>query len=371
MHASALLSLITDLHQGDADDDPDDFADTADDADKEALLDGQAHCCRGNSKASFLYAELHGKETYQVGKQRGKRDNKDAVKEGEGDAIEPSATIYAEKKEHEEHFGTLHDTREVLKAQGCIEVLATLLMQGSDLCIHIMQGFCMRFEESVTPSSEPRQMAQPANQPHDESVPVSPIEEVEGNQAEDDDDAKHDGNCRIEGQVANQRECKVEENRREPEPEVRKDVEHRIKDDRGGGVLLRDVLAQLHDAVRFSTETTNRSGIVEGITRDGQLVDSPKTDGFIGICITLDDRHPRESIDAIHHYPDAHDGDEPPTCTADVAPKLNETDVEREEHHHDTNDAEEEEEIIPTPLHAPSLTFSATLRQNASCRRLI
>ena len=42
-------------------------------------------------------------------------------------------TIYAEKEEHKEHFGTLHDTREVLEAQGCIEVLATLLMQGSDL----------------------------------------------------------------------------------------------------------------------------------------------------------------------------------------------------------------------------------------------
>ena len=110
MHASALLSLIAYLHQGNADYNPDNLADTADDAYKEALLDGQAHCCRGDGKATFLYAELHGQEAYQVRKQRGQRDDEDAVEEGKCDAIEPSATIYAEKEEHEEHLGTLHDT---------------------------------------------------------------------------------------------------------------------------------------------------------------------------------------------------------------------------------------------------------------------
>ena len=63
------------------------------------------------------------------------------MQESERDAVEPSAAIYAEKQEHEEHFSTLHDAREVLQAQGCIEVLAALLMQGCYLCIDIMQGF--------------------------------------------------------------------------------------------------------------------------------------------------------------------------------------------------------------------------------------
>lgn len=106
----SLSLFVTDLHQGDTDDDPDNLADTADDAYKEALLDSQAHCCCGDSKATFLYAELHGQEAYQVRKQRGKRNDEDAVEKGKCDAIEPSATIYAEEKEHEEHLGTLHDT---------------------------------------------------------------------------------------------------------------------------------------------------------------------------------------------------------------------------------------------------------------------
>ncbi len=112
-------------------------------------------------------------------------------------------------------------------------------------------------------------------------------------------------------------------------------------------MLLRDVLAQLHDAVRFSAKATDRSGIVERIAGDGQLVDSPEAHFLIGVGIAFDDRHPSQRIDAIDDNPDANDGDEPITCAANVTPKLYETDVERKEHHDDTDNAEDKEEVIP------------------------
>ena len=133
------------------------------------------------------------------------------MEEGEGDAAEPSAAIDAEEQKHEEHLGTLHDAREVLEPQGCIEVPPALLVQGGYLSVDVMQGFRMRFEEAARPSFQPRQMTYPANEPHDKSVLIAPVEEVEGNEAEDDDDAQDDADGGVEGKVACQRERQVEE----------------------------------------------------------------------------------------------------------------------------------------------------------------
>ena len=147
-------------------------------------------------------------------------------------AIEASAAVNADEEKHEKHLGTLHDARQVLQAQGCIEMFAALLMQGSYLCIDIMQGVCMGVEKPFAPSLEARQVPNPAYHPHDESVFVSPVEEIEGNHAEDDDECEHDAYRRVEGKVACRREGQVKEDRREPEPEVREDMHHRVKDDR-------------------------------------------------------------------------------------------------------------------------------------------
>ena len=222
----------------------------------------------------------------------------------------------------------------------------------------------MGSKETLAPTLESRQMSDPANHTDDQSVLVSSRKEAEGNQAEDNDDAKHDAYCRVERQVASCREGKVKEDRSEPKPEMRKDVEHRIKYDGRGRMLLRDVLTQFHNAIRFTPKSAYRRGVVECITCDGQLVDAPKAHSLAGIGIAFDDLHPRQSIDAIDDYPQSDDWDEVITSAANVAPQLDETDVERKEHNHYGHETADKEDVIPVPLHA--FTLSLILLQNAS-----
>ena len=132
---------------------------------------------------------------------------------------------------------------------------------------------------------------------------------------------------------------------------MRKDVHHGIENNGRCSVLLRDVFAQFHDAIGFAAQTSDRSCIVQRITRDGQFVDAPEADMLVWVGIAANDAHPSKGVDAIDKNPDAYDGNEPITGAADMSPQFDETDVEGEEHHYDTSDAEDKEEVIPAPLH--------------------
>lgn len=98
------------LHQQNADDDPDNLADAADDADEDAEGGGEAEGGDGEHETALLHAELHGQEANEVGKQRGERHDQDGVEIGEREASEAAATVDAEQQEHEEHLAGLDDS---------------------------------------------------------------------------------------------------------------------------------------------------------------------------------------------------------------------------------------------------------------------
>ena len=119
-------------------------------------------------------------------------------------------------------------------------------------------------------------------------------------------------------------------------------------------MLAADVLGEFEDAVGFASETTDRCGVVEGVTCDGEAVDAPERRFAAllrrGSRLRADDGLPGEGIDAIDDDPYAYDGDEPVAGMADVLPEFNETDVEGEEHHDHGGKAEEEEEVVEALL---------------------
>ena len=142
----------------------------------------------------------------------------------------------------------------------------------------------------------------------------------------------------------------VEENGSEPEPEVGEDVHHRIEYDRRGGMLLRDVLAQLHDAIGLAAQASDGSGIVEGIARDGKSVDAPETDRRLFTKISFDDGLPGKGVEAIYHNPNAEDGDEPVACMTEVIPQLDKADIKGEQHDYACCTAKEEKQVIQSLL---------------------
>ena len=87
---------------------------------------------------------------------------------------------------------------------------AALLMQGCYLCIDVMQRFGMSRKEPVAPSLQAWQVSNPSDKAHDETVLVASIKEIEGNEAEDDDDAKHSADRRVKGKIANGCQSEIE-----------------------------------------------------------------------------------------------------------------------------------------------------------------
>lgn len=74
------------LHEKQADENPDNLTDTADDAHEDAEGGSETHHGDGDDETALLNAKLHGQETDKVGQQRGKRQDKYRVEEREGKA---------------------------------------------------------------------------------------------------------------------------------------------------------------------------------------------------------------------------------------------------------------------------------------------
>ena len=109
--------LIFDLHQCNADDDPDDFTDTADDADEDAKGGRETEGSDGKDETTLLDTQLHRQEANEVGEERGERYDEDGVEVGEGDACEATSAVDAEEQEHEQHLARLDDTRQIFEQQ--------------------------------------------------------------------------------------------------------------------------------------------------------------------------------------------------------------------------------------------------------------
>ena len=146
-----------------------------------------------------------------------------------------------------------------------------------------------------------------------------------------------------------------EEDRREPQPEVGKEVHHRIENHGRRGMFLAHVLRQFHDTIWFSTQSTYGCGIVQSVTRDGEFEDTHETDMFVEVGIALDDTVPGQCVHAIDEYPYAKNGYEPIAGTRQVLPQLGKADVEGKHHDHNSHDAYDEKKVIQTllgPLHS-------------------
>ena len=116
------------------------------------------------------------------------------------------------------------------------------------------------------------------------------------------------------------------------------------------GVLVVDVLRQLQDTIWLTTQTSHGSGIVQGVTSNGQPVNTPEADGRLLADVSLDDSLPGESVQSVYKQPHPDNGDEPIASMAEMFPQLDETDVKRNEHHHHGNHTEEEKKIVDALL---------------------
>ena len=134
-------------------------------------------------------------------------------------------------------------------------------------------------------------------------------------------------------------------------------MHHGIEDDGRGGMLAVNVFRQFHDAIRFAAKSTNRCGVVQGIARNGESVDSPETDRHLPSDIPFDGGLPCKGIQGIDENPNAHDGDEPVACVTQMFPQFDETDVERQQHHYNGNDAQYKKQVIQ-PLFRPLHGFN-------------
>ena len=165
------------------------------------------------------------------------------------------------------------------------------------------------------PSLQSRYVAYPSDDVGHQSFAIALGENVEGDEAEHDDDAQQGGDGRVDGQIADSSQCQVDEDAGEPVPEMGKEVHHRIEDDRRRCALVADILRQLHDAVRLTAQTSHGCGIVQGIARNRQTVDTPEAYLLACACavelrlpaFAADNRLPGKGVDAIDEEPYAND----------------------------------------------------------------
>ena len=135
------------------------------------------------------------------------------------------------------------------------------------------------------------------------------------------------------------------------------EVHHGIENDTRRSVLLIDVLRQFQNAIRLTTQSTNRGGVVEGIASNGEAVDTPETDGCWSTDIALDDGLPCQGVQSINKNPNSNDGDEPVAGMSEMLPQFDKTDIEGEQHDYACCTAKKEEEIVESlfsPGHRPS-----------------
>ena len=232
-----------------------------------------------------------------------------------------------------------------------------LLVQRGYLLVYILQRVGMAVQEAGAPAFQSGNLAYPTNGLHHQPFAIAHGEEIEGQQAEAGNDGHDDGDGGRQRQVADKGEGHIEEHREEPEPEVGEDVHHGIEDDRGGGMVLLDVLREFDDAVGLAAQSAHRRGVVEGIAGDGQAVDPEKRHMLVGGLGAADDAPPRPGIDAVDDDPHSDDRQQPVAGMADVIPQFDETDVEGEHHHHHHHHAKDEEQVIDAllgPLHFDS-----------------
>ena len=100
----------------------------------------------------------------------------------------------------------------------------------------------MLFTEAAAPTLKSWDMTYPCQYVHHQPVAIALCKDIEGNEAKDDDDAEHSGNRSIDRQIANSRQCQIDKNAGEPEPEMGEEVHHGIEDDRRRSMLGANIL---------------------------------------------------------------------------------------------------------------------------------
>lgn len=345
------------LHQEDADGNPDDFTDAANDAHEDAEGSGKAESGNGDDEATLLHAQLHGEEAQQIGQKRGEREDEDGMEEGEHDATKASTTVNAEEEEHEQDFEGLDDAGQVFEGQTAVEGPFVLLIKGGNLLVDVPQLLGMGGLETGGPALQAWHLGQPAEDSHSHAALIAFGQDPEGHQTEDDNGGKGHPYGGGERQVADGCKGQIEENGGEPQQEVGQEMHHGIKDDGRGGALGANVLRQFQYAVGLAAQSAHWCGVVEGIAGDGQPVDAPEEPAAVRrFCpaIASDDAEPRPGIDGIDDYPDADDGHQPIAGVGDVLPEFDKADVEGEEHDHHRHHADDEKQIVKPllgPLH--------------------
>ena len=173
----------------------------------------------------------------------------------------------------------------------------------------------MAFEEATAPSLQTGNLAYPADRLHHQPIAVAFREENERQKKQRGNHAQQNPSGSVERQVAIESQCQIDENRTEPEADMREHVHHGIEDDRRGGRLLVDVFRQFHDAVGLTAQTAYRGGIIQGVSSDGEFHDAPETH-FSPFAHTTDDTLPCQGVDAVDDDPNAEDRYQPITRLA-------------------------------------------------------
>ena len=98
------------------------------------------------------------------------------------------------------------------------------------------------------------------------------------------------------------------------------EVHHGIEDDTRRGMLLIDILRQLHNAIRLTTQAPYGSGIVQCIARNGETIDTPEGNGSLTAEITFYRSLPSQRIQPIDQKPHTNNRYQPISGMAQVLP---------------------------------------------------
>ena len=139
-----------------------------------------------------------------------------------------------------------------------------LTMQQSNLAVYLFQRALLGGDETTRPLLHKRDLLQKEKGFQRHPILIATGKEIDSQQAESSHDRKqhsHESIYRIQGYI--------EEDGKEPKPEMRKDVHHHIQDDGGSGFADTDVWSQFHNPVWLATHQSAGRGIVNGETCDG------------------------------------------------------------------------------------------------------
>ena len=134
--------MIAHFHEEQPNGCPDEFADTADDADEHADIGSHAHLCDGHGETSFAASQLEGHEEKEIGEEAGEGQYQEGIHK-----TEPTACACLEENEHEEDFKALEDAPDVFKCETGIKTFLVLRLEFGDLSVNLQQVFVMNFRK--------------------------------------------------------------------------------------------------------------------------------------------------------------------------------------------------------------------------------